>query len=753
MPRDLISEMEQSQGATNLIEQPQAAPDLARQPRDLITEMSAGGRASQISNQRSQGGFPQKAEGFLESVGDIFTGNARETLATESLPELGSDIGINQFLGGKIPSAASRALLTTTNPVEFIEILQNNTNKEINIRSDEAGNLIAGLDGQEVIINKPGMSKIDLMQLGALGFVFYPAAKVGSIGKNLATRVVAGGTAAGATQAGVEGVQDLAGGDFSKTDIAVAGGGGALSEIALPLASRIASFVKSKFVSGSIPDSAIQEARELAIKIGVEPDTAARLTDDEILSLAGSSDEVAKDGFGISLTKGQRDLDQAQLSKEDSLRSGIQGEGAQKTMLDFEDMQRQQINTAKEGVEQSLGGEAVTTQQAGALAREGIVTAEQAAEDAVSAAYENVGDAALTTEGVNKLLNATRKAVIGVDKDRNLKSTASFLKQINRSQRVMADLSKAGVKPKAQHIKELDNLRKRIATGIESAENNADRSQMIKMKNAFDDYLDEAITKSLFEGDQSVLESLKGARALFSDYAKKFRESPARTKGGRSIPDREGKFIERVISSDPTDEQIVGAVFGASNFSNGSGAMMAKRFKSILGEDSQGWLAIRQAALRRLIKTNKVNGEDVISGQQSLKAFDEAIEKNKSLMSQLFTTKELGLIRQFSSAVKKTQPDLVRSRENPSGTAQVISKSVNGLLNKAPLLGDLGVFMTAKGLATIKASGGKAGAKEAVRPFSKARLDPVGVTTSLATKAGTSALSQKINEPGINGGR
>ena len=259
------------------------------------------------------------------------------------------------------------------------------------------------------------------------------------------------------------------------------------------------------------------------------------------------------------------------------------------------------------------------------------------------------------------------------------------------------------------------------------------------MKRAFDDYLDDAVQKALFAGDDQSLEALKNARGLFADYAKKFRAQPTRGRSGRTVDrDEAGQFIEKIIDANPTDEQIVNAVFGASGLNKGSGAAMAKRFKSILGNDSEGWNAVRRQAFNRLIKTIKINGDDVVSGQQTLKAIDDATKNNGSLVKEIFSKEELGLIRRLALHIKRTQPDIVKSRENPSGTAQVAGKAFGDVIkrlgNAFAFSGEPLLMATSSGVSVSKGFRNSSKAKNAIKPFELIIANPniVGGSTGLA---------------------
>ena len=163
---------------------------------------------------------------------------------------------------------------------------------------------------------------------------------------------------------------------------------------------------------------------------------------------------------------------------------------------------------------------------------------------------------------------------------------------------------------------------------------------------------------------------------------------------------------------------------------------MARRFKDILGEKSEGWRAIRLAAVRRLIKTNTVNGNEIVSGSKTLRAVNDAIEKNGTLVDVLFTRQEIGLLRRLLPL--GTQPDLVRSRENPSGTAQVASKGLADIVKKLGIaFGDVVLLGAATGAKKAQGIRAVTKAKSATKEFK-----PFQSVKPSATATGTGAATQ-----------
>lgn len=678
--------------------------------------------AGQILSQQSAGGFPQGSRterGFFNKIGDVITGSDRETQATKKLPELGTEIGLGEFLGqGDILTGA--AISTTPDPTEIVKILSENATGELAVRPDEAGNIIVSHNGREAILNKPGFSKFDAVQLGALMSAFFPSSKLAagaSTLKGAATRVGAG---AAATQAGLETLQKSEGGELNKIDVALAGATAGGFQLGLQRLAQSIPGLREKIRAAGITEDVRKVYRETATRLGFDP---AEITDDVIRSSVedvsksvSPSEALALQGereFKIPLTQGQRSLSDAALSAEDRARSGLSGESAQRVIRGFEEQQQvPAINQARETIETQIGGQ----DGAGGIVREGVKQAEQLADDAVSESFESVGKSSLSSGGLKNVLKNVKNSVRDVEFDQTLPQTAGLLNQVKNLSKVIKTFK--GLK--AVDLKRIEQMRRRINTAIGAADNPVDKRQVTIMKRAFDDSLDDAVQDALFFGDDQSLAALKNARGLFTEYAKKFRAQPKRGKSGRIVDrDEAGQFIEKIVDANPTDEQIVNAVFGASGLNKGSGSAMASRFRDILGAESEGWKAIRQAALKRLIKTNKVNGEEIVSGSKTLTAINNALEKNGTLVNELYTKQEIGLLKRFAVQVKRTQPDLVRSRENPSGTAQVAGKAMGDLLGKLSILtGDGTIFVTSKGVQAAKGFSNATKAKNAVKPFS-----------------------------------
>lgn len=658
------------------------------------------------------------------SVSDIFSGADRMTPAMENTPEA-FEMGIGSILGD-IPIAKKAALtgvlMTTYDDDEFFNILQANASEPMARQWDEKGNAIYAVGGEnqqrKFIVNRPGVSPQDLMQMGATGALFTPAGIAKGTGVKAALGV-AGKSAA--TESVAQGAQAASGGDFNPVDVAIAGGSGLIFQsIAGALAKRVPALRSTDDLLQSQESRRV--VRDELLKIGFD-DVPDKMVDDilkqaaDSISPQGVAPLAGEKEFGIALTKGGRLMDDSQIRWEDAARQGVYGERAKRVMLEFDDAVRQQVDDAVQARRVALGGEQASKKAGGEVVRDAVAEAEDAAYSAYTEYLGDIGDAYLDAPSMHKLFNAARKSVIGIEKDRSLPETAKILDLVNGMQKSMVTLQGTGAKLKGTHWKQIEMLRKRIGTGIRSAEK-ADRAQLIGMQRAFDDYVDTAVVNGLFSGDEAAISQLKQSREIFSRYAAKFRQNPTRYRGGKPLPDPVGKFVEKVVAQNPTGEEVMNALLGAKNLNRQGGARLAERILEILGPDSEGWQSIRQEAFGRLLKTNTLNGKEILSGQKSLTALNEAIRDNESLMRTLFSSEELGTMRRFFAQVQRTRPQVEKSMQNPSGSGIFNANMLRGLANMLGLAtGDLTATIGSSGVEMASGLRSATKAASSVRPF------------------------------------
>lgn len=175
-----------------------------------------------------------KEPSMMDRLGSLFTGSDRETRATQELPEIGSS-GILAGLDIPIGQAAalSAAISTMTNPEEIAQTLKA-VSPDIGIQYDEKGNILAlnNKTGARAVINKPGVSALDIGQAATAMAAFAPAGRAATaVGGGALRQAAALGLGSAATQAAIEAGQQAVGGEFNTEDVALSGALGAAAPL------------------------------------------------------------------------------------------------------------------------------------------------------------------------------------------------------------------------------------------------------------------------------------------------------------------------------------------------------------------------------------------------------------------------------------------------------------------------------------------------------------------------------------------
>lgn len=671
---------------------------------------------------------------FIEKAKDLFTGNARETQQQRDLPELHTS---GLLAGESMSTTASLApiLQTMTDPDEIVKTITSRVpNVVATYNKDAQGNVYPILtnreNGASTIINRPGLSGFDVLQGLSIGAAFTPAARAGSAASSVLPKMASVAGRSAVTQSAIEGGHAASGGEFDPGEVAVAAVAGGMFEGVAHAIGKAIPVIARQIRSGEITDE-VRVAFKLEGKRAGLPEED--VTDEVIKAWASKLDDRTglEREFNTTLTRGQRSNDQALLSREDSIRSGILGEKPQAAYLQGERTQLRELTSAANVLQGEIARGApriAGRQEAGAAVREGVRNAERIADDAIKQAYGEVGDATLSPDGFRALLRATRTSTNAMEypKVGNVQAWEGLQKSIKHAENSLTQLAaKPGTTLKPVHITHLDNIRKAIGNAADAAGSPADKRNILAMKSAFDEHLDNAVIDGLFSGDEAALGSLKAARRVHREYMTKFGQRIKSSRLGRGT-DQEGAFLKKIILEDPTDEQVINSLWGASSFNKQSGASLAKRYKEILKPESEEWQMVRQAAFIDLVATKRVGDEMVVDGARTLTNFTKAEKQNASLIAELFTPQEWGKLKRFSVLAKRTAPDLVRSRENPSGTAQKLAKSSLSILRSVLPYMDMGVSMAGEGAVVLRNSRNTAAARQAFKPFANVRKSLMG---------------------------
>jgi len=195
-------------GSTQEVAQPVQQVIPASSPRSA--------RASQAQQQRTQEedlfqGF-QQGKATSQDLSDEEIDIVRKK-RLDAIPEIA---GRFPQLSENLEFTDALAAMTAFDPDEFGAILKN-ADPDIGIATTPEGERIAvnNKTGMAFSINKVGPSLVDAFQFGSVAAAFTPAGAA----KTIAGEVVA----SAATQAGIETLQEVKGGDFDVEDVALAG--------------------------------------------------------------------------------------------------------------------------------------------------------------------------------------------------------------------------------------------------------------------------------------------------------------------------------------------------------------------------------------------------------------------------------------------------------------------------------------------------------------------------------------------------
>lgn len=171
----------------------------------------------------------------FESLKEAVTGSQRQAAlpeAVQQLPELASvtsPVTTGEF-GSDIQIAAG--LLTSFDPKARMDIIRDAV-PGVEFEQVNDTTVVKLPNGQQAVLNAPGLSQSDIVSGIAQVLAFSPAGRIGALGRNLAQRVGLGAVTSGATEAALQGASKALGSEqeIDKGQIATAAGLGPVAEL------------------------------------------------------------------------------------------------------------------------------------------------------------------------------------------------------------------------------------------------------------------------------------------------------------------------------------------------------------------------------------------------------------------------------------------------------------------------------------------------------------------------------------------
>lgn len=421
--------------------------------------------------------------------------------------------------------------------------------------------------------------------------------------------------------------------------------------------------------------------------------------------------------FGVIKSIGQTTGDVDQLQKEYAATMGNMGPRAQKVAQAFVDQQKAQLDAAQGQVAASLSptGDIVaeTPQAAGNVVSQGVQSAAQAAKDTVSAKYDNAkalpgdidksafigevpspgtdialpGQAAPTpplgpTIGnqIKSTLSAGDNPVIVDDKLTPFASAAIQDLDKNASKLIVQNRADPNAPPPVDQISGvslagIDQWRKRLVSFRNQAYqsgNGADGRAMSAIVDAFDDHIDNAINNGKFTGDPLAVQAWNDARAANADYRSTFT-------AGKNDP--VGRVVQKIVGDRANDPAIGNDVAdflygGTGTNPNSLNVGVANRVKSIFGDQSPEWTAVKQGLFNRITKPTA--GVTDWGPQRISNNINKFLNGDGTEMANaVFSPAEREMLQAYGDLHKSLVPP--PGTRNPSGTSPFVVKAMNAM--------------------------------------------------------------------------
>ncbi len=274
---------------------PGASPTSSGQPVAETQTPVAASPAEPASNEEP---------GVLDKVSNFFTGADRETRATRDLPELQNSgvltgSGISALKGAQLAAT----LATTLDPEEAAKILSD-ASPDIGIQQDEKGNWLVSNNktGARAVVNKPGFSGMDALQMAGTAALYTPAARAAGILGNGALRAATAlGGAAALTETGIQAGQAAVGGTFDAGDVALAGLAGVGGELVARGAAAGGNAARNAIAGRGEQAARLRSDFDAAVGAGESPSAAAqRLVGDAAPSTPEAAAQAVVDASNAS---------------------------------------------------------------------------------------------------------------------------------------------------------------------------------------------------------------------------------------------------------------------------------------------------------------------------------------------------------------------------------------------------------------------------------------------------------------------
>ncbi len=624
-----------------------------------------------------------------------------------------------------------------------------------------------GADGQpkSAYLNQPGLDLNDIERAAAGSLPFMAiGGGIGAFAKGAPLAVQALAQGAGAAGASVAGdVAQIPLGADTTPEFGKAVGVGAFGAAAPFLGAGASALWRKLVTEPGLFDAAAgkltSEGEKVAKEAGIDP---AQMSKDaasifaRTYSMTGDAAKAATRSdiqpFGIPATVGQVSKSKSLLTSEEAMRRGIRGDDAERVMMAFDKEQQQAVKDAALGTKPNSIARNIapnrmfgdTNPQAlGTSIREGATQAKEAARAAEGEAWQNVPELKPTAKALDTLPDVLNNRLADVHIDSEITPAAAKMAQeVDRFISGEAPEQVAKVL-KNNPVKTVDQMRRRLLSLSRGASTGEDKRAASSLYDGFNDWIDQAASQNLLDGDVGAAAQLKVARGFTREVREIFQPSGP---GGRASP--AARRLAEVMDEGASPESVVNKLLGASG-SRGvdQGTTQAvTNFKQALDRFAppdvakSTWDDVRLAYWTRLVQGR--NGE-LLGPTAMLNNIKTAFANQRSIVQSLYTPEEQKLIQQFRRALETisyTPPNASGSGYTAVGLAQdAIGKLFNSVISAFGL--NTKAAQTALALTGVPKRYGEAAAKAAVNQAVKAR--PANLAPAIV--GGGAAVSRDRN--------
>lgn len=517
---------------------------------------------------------------------------------------------------------------------------------------DYHGNTVVNIDGEDFYLNKPGISWADVERLASQLITYTAGSKFWSKGNMLKRIGLAGTQTAGVAAARDVGQYALGGTNPELDRVMLIGGLAALGVPAFTYgglgAAKVWELAKPWFKGSNLSQEAVTAIQNAGLDpTALEPSLRRWFMRNEQkygtdMATTKLVQESLPEELVVPLTAGEASGRVGIQQSETLLETGGRGETARDIALAAREQQQAQLSAApaelltRTGTRTSpLPGDALEPLQLdlrAIKARDKQTYKNYYANADATESWIPVGD-------VSKL----RQSVSEISPGGSLESTDIYVKAMSMLDNTLSNRSgDMGAKVGA-----LFQWRKEVSQMANAATNATDQAAGYAMIGKFEQYIDDLARRGEAIGDPMNIVFYRKAiesRARFGDRWQAKRPTDPNYLVSRVVGDN-GKLV---VSSEEASNILFNS-FESNWMTKPALNKGLVEIKRRLGADSQGWLAIKDEVMLRMIsRASRMDGPvEIFNPRKMIQEWMSLRRKHPNLASTLFTAEEQSLINRF----------------------------------------------------------------------------------------------------------